>query len=502
MVLGESEEPSMTDVMDKLGEKALAEGVPQTPEEDEDDVPMLRERTKNAPAKTKKVYKLMRLGEDGKLYPLYIDRNAMPIELGKWYDANSPEAKDLEGLDAGYAYLIDSEGNVIDRKPIKRSRKGVISGLPNVDAVNEAAANGQRWMTVTTDAKGNRAYANVGINGSESTSTFALRPGWHAGSLPSMRQIGKGKDRNIRDNSFVWVEGEISADVDYQPEADANTSTKDIPTHVPTDGYYMKATNANKKASQADRIGWYIAGAFKPTRIISDSEARAVIDDWNAEHPGQKVEYDFDRENGMDFNAETMGFEERVPMARQTTTASALGDKIVRIVKAVKEHGFSSFVQAKRWAKENIVGEVNNNEVGPINISSNAIDKYLSEKAVDKSDNKDVHLSTLRVLPEVITESIIGEIHEDRERDVNVKDIVRLFGCISIDGKLYRVKTTVKRYNNKNEKTKAYSYEVTEIELLEGFSGTPHTQGADSVPTSNNSITAANLLKGVKNNKL
>lgn len=67
----------------------------------------------------------------------------------------------------------------------------------------------------------------------------------------------------------------------------------------------------------------------------------------------------------------------------------------------------------------------------------------------------------------------------------------------------YRVKTTVKRYNNSNEKTKAYSYEVTEIELMEGLSGATHTQGADFTPTSNNSISVAKLLQNidtVKNN--
>ena len=45
-----------------------------------------------------------------------------------------------------------------------------------------------------------------------------------------------------------------------------------------------------------------------------------------------------------------------------------------------------------------------------------------------------------------------------------------------------------------------WSYEVTEIELLDG-SGIPHTQSADFIPTSNNSITLAKLLKGVKKSK-
>ncbi len=174
--------------------------------------------------------------------------------------------------------------------------------------------------------------------------------------------------------------------------------------------------------------------------------------------------------------------------------------KKVNIVRAEKEHGFANFDDARRWAKANIVGDVQQSEIGTINISGKAIEKYLSEKAVDKSTNKDVHLSALRVLPQVIENSIVGDIHDDRDKDPNIQDIVRLFGCINITGQNHRVKTTVKRYTN-SEKSKAYSYEVTEIELLEGLSATTHTQSADFVPTSNNSISAAKLLKNIETTK-
>lgn len=38
---------------------------------------------------------------------------------------------------------------------------------------------------------------------------------------------------------------------------------------------------------------------------------------------------------------------------------------------------------------------------------------FLSEKAVGKSESKDVHLAALRVLPEVIRESVDAEQHAD-----------------------------------------------------------------------------------------
>lgn len=137
------------------------------------------------------------------------------------------------------------------------------------------------------------------------------------------------------------------------------------------------------------------------------------------------------------------------------------------IVKADKNHGFSSFADARKWAKNNIVGIVQHHDIGEINISKAAIDKYLSEKAVEKSDSIDVHFSALRKIPEIIVKSVVGEIHADRKNDAPLKDIVLLYSAMDIDGKMYRIKTTVKRYNDIMTKTKAYSYEVKEMRLLD-----------------------------------
>lgn len=297
-------------------------------------------REKPAPKKTQKVYKLMRLGEDGKLYPLFIGSGA-EVELGKWYDAESPKLQDLTSLSSNDyvgtrtvtingvdvkekynygVYIVNNETgeamSLADFK-VKYSKEFAKMGKnPNKKAVNWATDNGYRWIKIEEKKQGQsryggeaRSYYNYGINGSGGVTTFAMRPGWHAGSLPTMRQIGKGSGRNLRDDTFVWVEGEIPADIDYNEEAQKN-GDKDIPDHIPTDGYYLKATNANKEASQADRVGWYVAGAFKANRIMSDKEARNIIDEWNAAHPDEeKVEYDWKRESGKDFNAETMSLD-------------------------------------------------------------------------------------------------------------------------------------------------------------------------------------------------
>lgn len=282
---------------------------PVEPDGSGDETTMFKTRTAPAPTKTQDVYKLMRLGADGKLYPLFIG-SAEPIELGTWYDAESPNLGDLTKLASG-VHLVNnetSEAMTLDEFKAQYPEITIKGKRPNVDAINWATENGARWIEIEDKATAqrryegeSRSYYNLGINGSGQVGQFAMRPGWHAGSLPTMRQIGKGKDKNLRDDSFVWVKGRIPADVDYQSEADANPD-KDIPTHIPTDGFYMKATNANAKASQADKMGWYVAGSFIADEIMSDAEARSVIDSWNAEHPDAKVEHDYPRESGREFD--------------------------------------------------------------------------------------------------------------------------------------------------------------------------------------------------------
>ena len=238
-------------------------------------------REEAAPKKTETVYKLMKLGSDNKLYPLFIDGGS-PVELGVWYNADSPSFENLKDLPSGY-HLVDLKtGETI----VSRAKK------PSKAEVQFADNNGRRWMFIKDAEEGSssatraakqyggnaRFYYNVGINGSGSVSEFALRPGWHAGSLPVMEQIGNTSMRNIRADNFVWVEGEISYDIDYQKEAESNPSGEnDIPFHIPKDGAYIKGTSNFVTKGMT----WYIAGAFKANRIIGDREARKIVDNFN-----------------------------------------------------------------------------------------------------------------------------------------------------------------------------------------------------------------------------
>ena len=82
-------------------------------------------------------------------------------------------------------------------------------------------------------------------------------------------------------------------------------------------------------------------------------------------------------------------------------------------------------------------------------------------------------------LRDIIRESFIGEIHPDYRKGkdgkrsasngVNVMvEIVVLYGCVSCGGIPFRAKTTLKSLKDPNQPTKAYSYEINNIEVLKG----------------------------------
>jgi hypothetical protein len=151
----------------------------------------------------------------------------------------------------------------------------------------------------------------------------------------------------------------------------------------------------------------------------------------------------------------------------------------LEIIDAPK-HDFKNIAEARIWAKENITGTYRNADTGEdISVSSTAIGKYLSEKAIGKSDSLDAHLSALKQLPKLIETSVLRDAHKDRNNDTNIREIQRLYGAINYEWKNYPVKITVKVYQSENNK--AYSYEVMQIENPVGTLG-DHMQHADFLP--------------------
>lgn len=223
------------------------------------------------PKASAQAYKLFNVDEKGLPHALFIDA-ANALELGTWYDADSPLIKDMEDLEPGATYYIDRDGNTELRRFNNKAQS------PSKSDLEEAAREGGRFIYVGVykDAKrkGQKSYANWGLNGSGQISTFAMRPGWHMTNVPAARHIGAGRNGGeamYRRPNQRWFLVEYATDVDYREEA-AQSPTKDIATHIPTDGWYSFRTNTNAEADQ----DWIISGALKIVRPVSEREAHRI----------------------------------------------------------------------------------------------------------------------------------------------------------------------------------------------------------------------------------
>lgn len=179
----------------------------------------------------------------------------------------------------------------------------------------------------------------------------------------------------------------------------------------------------------------------------------------------------------------------------------------------------TSLKNAREWAKENLV-TTGKTEMPTMRdgtsytISKRAVEKYLSESAVRKSENLDIHLSVLPKLTDVIHESIEAEIHPDYKKgEDGIRGVEngygegvlvhRLYGAVEIDGKTYRVKTTMQEFRG-GEENKPHSYEVTKIELLDtpGTAVLPDSSPLDMTPSNSKNITSEGSEKANESDSL
>lgn len=212
-------------------------------------------------------------------------------------------------------------------------------------------------------------------------------------------------------------------------------------------------------------------------------------------------------------------FQERqtIAAANRGTVMPGLDKAQVSIVD-VPKHDFTgtgkeALKSGEEWAKANIVGRhiaknYASQEFDYI-ISGSSIGKYLSSSSIRNSENLGVHLSALKKLPEIISNSIEVEEHADYSKDekgirsaknrVNDETLIhRYFGAISIDGNTYRVKTTIREFADKNRCANAHNYEVTKIELIDAPAHGVENSMNPVAMSSVSSISAAKLLKDVE----
>jgi hypothetical protein len=164
----------------------------------------------------------------------------------------------------------------------------------------------------------------------------------------------------------------------------------------------------------------------------------------------------------------------------------------------IPKHNFKNIAEARSWAKENIVGTYRNANINEdISISRQTIDKCLSESAVKKSVDLDIHLSTLKKLPQLIENSVLAERHPDRDGDSHIREIQRLYSTIDYEGKIFPVKITVKA--TFNDGNKAYSYEVIKIESpTENLSGNSNQSAPESGSQSSNNPDISTIVRDLR----
>lgn len=202
-------------------------------------------REKEPPEKTLTAYKVFVAFENkpGQLFPpMVANPNGESTPVGVWLDADEGvTAKDKNGNE-----LV----NTLGRKQVKSGGKGTQGG----------------------------------------SGALAYRPGWHLGELPIAKQFSRvNPETGVKElfpANFIWAECEIAADRNYQEEAMSYGYNKNgkfqhslagLPK-LPTDGYYMYRTNPDPTT-----LPWYITGAMKVTKILSDAETDQILRDHGIE---------------------------------------------------------------------------------------------------------------------------------------------------------------------------------------------------------------------------
>lgn len=172
---------------------------------------------------------------------------------------------------------------------------------------------------------------------------------------------------------------------------------------------------------------------------------------------------------------------------------------------------FRNANEGVEWATRNgIVGLMDASETngkGEINISASSVSEMLNLAQMNKSVSRDAHYAALGRIRDIIRESELADRHPHWAKGPDGKrraengiipgvTIDVLYGAMRFGTDTYRVKTTLRRYSDPNTKTKAYAYEVSEIEVLAG-----KPENADTSGTSSTSIPGSSLLQGVLNHK-
>ena len=165
------------------------------------------------------------------------------------------------------------------------------------------------------------------------------------------------------------------------------------------------------------------------------------------------------------------------------------------------------------WAKKNIATTesyiIDSNGVRyDCPITANSLTEMLNDRAIKSSVNRNIHMLALPLLKTILANSIEVEIHPDynkvgkeRKPEFGYNPAIlmhRFYGAVEIDGVVYRTKSTIKEYRDKNTALKPYTYEVIKIKLLPNSTADANDAHGRPLSIESNSIDASKLLQNVE----
>ena len=230
----------------------------------ETDVPAFSVRRGPAPKKTRKVYKVFTIDENGKPTPLF--NSDTPLPVGVWLDAKESDAK-MQNTRTGAWYI-----------PVKENKN------------SEGGNPGRKYPLSEFSDEDKERLVELGHlrkdeNGEYSRTTvqaLRYRPGWHASSLPYLPEDGieiPGSNYRTahRYNQAVF-ECEIGQDTDY---TDYHISNKGSVIYhdmqeLPANGSYRFSKYAVKDLDE-DRL-WYLSGSLKIGRALTEAEVNDILE--------------------------------------------------------------------------------------------------------------------------------------------------------------------------------------------------------------------------------
>lgn len=220
-------------------------------------------RTKPAPKKTMKVYKVFTVDDKGRPSALFVSsKDILPQNV--WLDANDT-----------FAFTDNNNGRkYIPSTKNPNSKGGATGGSRKTENISaEELAKLEELGYIKRNKQGQYP---------KTITALAYRPGWHAGDLPFFPQGGKQGDgttnyKNIHRYNQVVFECEIAYDKDYT-NSTINKKGQIVYSdrqEMPTDGGYKFATNP--MTSQNDLGNWYISGSLKIGRALTEEECNKIL---------------------------------------------------------------------------------------------------------------------------------------------------------------------------------------------------------------------------------